>query len=112
MRARSFGSSCLLRNSGPCGHSIMPQERVDLRLAAAEGDERLERGAAAAGGEHLAAELRADLGGEDARLLERAGGVRREHLGPLVAVIARRVAAREDGRELVWKAGVVGGGAR
>jgi hypothetical protein len=36
-------------------------------------------------------------------LLEAGEGIGREHLGPLVAVVARRVAAREDVEKLCWK---------
>src|SRR6476619_8486500 len=89
------------------GHSIMAQKRVDLGLAAAEGDEGFERRAAAAGGEHLAAETLAGGGVEHAVLLEGAEGVGGEHFRPLVAVAARGVRAGEDMGELVGEA-VVG----
>ena len=54
--------------------------------------------------EDLAPEARADLGVEHALLLEQAVGVGRQHLGPLVAVVAGRVAAGEDVREAVREA--------
>src|SRR6202521_5488348 len=94
--------------SGPSGgrHSIMTQKRVDLRLAPAESDEGFEGRAAAAGAKHLTAEAFTDLGVEHSALLERAIGVRRKDLGPLVAVVARGIAAGEDVGELVGKAAV------
>src|SRR4051812_2076691 len=90
------------------GHSIMAQKRVDLGLAAAEGDKGFERGTAAARSQHLTAEARAGLRIEHAVLLEGAVGIGRKHLGPLVAVVARGIRAREDVGELVREA-VVGG---
>src|SRR5258706_174980 len=89
------------------GHSIMAQKGVDLGLAAAEGDEGFERRAAAPGGQHLAAEALAGGRVEHAVLLERAVGVGRKHLGPLVAVVARRIGAGEDVGELVREAVVL-----
>src|SRR4051812_30899539 len=83
------------------GHSIMAQKGIDLGLAAAEGDEGFEGGAAAAGSQDLAPEARARAGIQHAVLLEGAVGIGRKHLRPLVAVVARRVAAREDMGELV-----------
>ena len=57
--------------------------------------------------QHGAAEALGRGAVEDAGLLERRERVGREHLGPLVAVVARRVAAAEDVRERVREA-VVG----
>src|SRR6185312_586689 len=90
-------------------HAAVPEERIDLRLAPAEGAERLGRGAAAADGENLVAEARAGariehalrVPGRIARFLERAERIRRQDLRPLVAVVARRIAACEDVAEAV-----------
>src|SRR5690606_27943217 len=93
-----------------CGldHAIVTQQRVDLRLAAAEGDERLERRPAAADAEYLVPEAPARFGIEHAVLLEQAVGVGGEHFGPLVAVVTRRITACEYMREVVRKAVVRG----
>src|SRR3954466_10504485 len=79
-------------------HPIMTQKRIDLRLAAAEGDEGLEGRPASAASEPFPPETCADLGVQHAGLLERAVGVGRKHLGPLVAVVAGGIAAGEDVR--------------
>src|SRR5688572_15376601 len=89
-------------------HSIMAQKGVDLGLSAAEGDERLERGAASPAREHLVTEAGAGLRIEHPGLDERLVRIGGEYLGPLVAVVARRVSAREDVLELVREAVVVG----
>ena len=90
-------------------HPAVAQQRVDLGLAAAEGLEGFQRRAAAAHCQDLAPEALASLGVEQAALaraglLEGGEGVGRQHLGPLVAVVARRVAAGEDVREAVREA--------
>src|SRR5262245_28549300 len=78
------------------GETHLPQQRLDLRLASAEFDERLHRIAAAAALEDRLLEPVRGSGVEDAVLLKRAERVGRQHLGPLVAVVTGRVAARED----------------
>src|SRR5262245_39604266 len=88
-------------------HTIVTQQRVDPRLAPAEGLERLDRGAAAADGENFVAETRARAFVEDPVLLEQAVGVRRQHLSPLVAVIAGSVRPGKDVREIVQEAVVL-----
>src|SRR6266498_131185 len=95
------------RSSGG-DHTIVPQQRVDSRFAAAKRLERFERRTAAADGEDLVAEARTGPGVEHALLLEQAVGVGREHFGPLVAVVAGRVATGEDMREIVQEAVVSG----
>ncbi|KAF1858236.1 hypothetical protein Lal_00014736 [Lupinus albus] len=85
------------------------RQRVDLRFAAAEGLERVERRARAAHGQDLAVEALARLVEQRSAarfdgFLERRIRVRRQHLGPLVAVIAGRVAAREDVAERMLEA--------
>src|SRR5690349_25160931 len=85
-------------------HAAMPEQCVNLGLAPAEGAERFRRGPAAANREHFVAKARAGIRVEHAvsvlagiaRFLKRAERVRREHFGPLVAVVARRIAAGAD----------------
>ena len=76
------------------------QQRLGARLAAAEGAEHLQRMAAAAERQHRVAEAAAGRGDRrgvvEPGLLEGREGVGGQHLGPLVAVVAGRVAARED----------------
>jgi hypothetical protein len=90
-------------------HAAVAQEGIHLRFAAAEGLEGFERRAAAADGEDLVPEALAGLGVEHAALgaaalLEGGEGVGGQHLGPLVAVVAGRVAAGEDVAEAVGEA--------
>src|SRR6476660_2309747 len=82
-------------------HTIVPEQRVDARLAPAEGAERFRGRPAAADRENFVAEALPGARVEDAVFLEEGIGVRREHFRPLVAVVARGVAAREDVREAV-----------
>src|SRR5262245_47511209 len=83
------------------GDAGLLQQRVELWLTAAEIDERVERLAAAARREHRAPEALGRGSVEHAGFLERGERIGREHLGPLVAVVARRVAAAEDVTERV-----------
>src|SRR6185312_2719887 len=89
--------------------AVAAQQRFRLGLAAAEGDEAFQRGAAAAHREHFATEARAGGGVDHAagflrRILERAERVRTEQLGPEITVVAGRVAAREDVAERMREA--------
>src|SRR5579862_4684236 len=90
------------------GHSLMAQQCVDLWLSAAKGFERIHGAAAAAGFEDrlavLASGLDAGLAVGARCFLERRVGVGAQHLGPLVAVVAGRIAAREDVAEGVGRA--------
>src|ERR1700685_3028017 len=80
----------------PGGDPVCLQQRGDLRLTAAKLDERLERIAAAATRQD--AVEKAPRGGaiECPTLDERRKCVRRQHLGPFVAVVAGGVAAGKD----------------
>ena len=89
----------------------MADQRLGRRLAPAERLEHLRGRRAAAAREDRVAEPLAELADRglvlEAGLLERAEGVRRQHLGPLVRVVAARVAAGEDVREGAQEAVVV-----
>mmetsp|Transcript_25286 Transcript_25286/g.43133 ORF Transcript_25286/g.43133 Transcript_25286/m.43133 type:complete len:772 (+) Transcript_25286:148-2463(+) len=90
---------------------IVPQQRLYLRLPPPERAEHLPRRHAPAQRQHRGRELAA-LGADrgvvpEPRLLERAEGVRAQHLGPQVAVVPRRVPAREDVREPAQEAVLV-----
>src|SRR4051794_20384290 len=80
------------------GHSLMTQKCIDLGLATSEGLERVHGAAAAAGFENglavSASCLDAWLAVGACCFLERCVGVGAQHLGPLVAVVAGRIAAR------------------
>src|SRR5690554_7278181 len=89
--------------------AAVAQQGLDAGLAAAEGAEQLRGIPGAALLEDLSAEAPARLRVEDTRFLEGAPGIGGEHLGPLVAVVARRIAAGEDMAEAVLEA--VEGGA-
>mmetsp|Transcript_27760 Transcript_27760/g.65566 ORF Transcript_27760/g.65566 Transcript_27760/m.65566 type:complete len:616 (+) Transcript_27760:208-2055(+) len=82
------------------GEAIVLEQRLGRGVAAAEGAEHLGGMLAAAQGEHGVAEAAADgahlLLVVEADLLEGGEGVGRQDLGPLVRVVARRVAASED----------------
>src|SRR5947208_12955357 len=85
----------------------MPEKGVELGWPAPEGDERFERGPAAAPRQDLVAETGARVRRQDAGLLEEAVRVGRQDFRPLVAVVAGRVAAREDVAECVHESVVV-----
>src|SRR4249919_1535598 len=85
--------------SGCSDHPIMPQEGVQLGGPAAEGDERLQGWPTAAARQDFIAKAGADGRRQYAFLLEQAERVRRQHFGPLVAVIAGRVSPCEHMRE-------------
>src|SRR5882757_6481183 len=91
------------------GHPLVPEQRIEGGLAPAESLERLHRWPAAAG---LEDRLPVFSPGFDAGqaifirgFLEGRIRVGAQYLGPLVAVIARRVAAREDVTERVGQIG-------
>src|SRR5690606_31806664 len=106
--ASSSGARRLARRGRAPEQTVVAQQRLGGRRAPAELLEDLHRVTAAAEREHGVAEA---TSGRDQRLLvletgllerrERVGG---EHLGPLVAVVARRVAAAEDVREAAQEA--------
>lgn len=81
-----------------------PQEGIELRLSAAEGNEILDGIAARAALENFREEPPARLRVENAFLFESAEAVGREHFRPFVAVVARGVAARENVREALREA--------
>jgi len=83
---------------------VLREQRLEPRLASPEFDEQFHRGAAAALREDGVAKAPGDVGIGQPFFLERAEGVGRQHFGPLVAVVARRIAAREDVRKAVRKA--------
>src|SRR6266581_1816363 len=85
----------------------MPQQGVDLWRPAPKGYERFQRRPASAPRQDLVPKPGAGLRREHALLLEQAVGVSREDLRPLVAVIAGRVATREDVAERIRRAVVV-----
>src|SRR5262245_17562235 len=90
-------------------HAAVAQPGVAFRSPTAEGLEGLQRGARAADRQHFACEAFAGLAVEHAAellagFLEGGEGVGGQHLGPLVAVVAGRVAAREDVAEAVREA--------
>src|SRR5450631_953388 len=96
----------LLRASRRAAQALVAQECINARFAAAEGPKAVERAAAAARLEHVLAQTPAGLDAEHPAvfgrcLLKRTPGVGRQHLGPLVAVVARGVAAVEDVRKRV-----------
>ena len=74
----------------------MSQQGIDFRLAAAKGDIGVHDVATAADLQDLGAESLRRLRVENPGLLERTESVGSENLGPLVAVVSGRVAARED----------------
>src|SRR5690606_15150196 len=78
---------------------VAPQQGVRVRLAAAEALVELHRVLGAPALEHVLAKTRRHLAVEDAPLLEELERVGVEHLGPLVAVVTGRIAAREDVRK-------------
>ena len=92
------------RQASPASDAVQLSSGCDVRLAAAELDEGLERIAAAAAREDAVEEALRRGAVEDAALLEGREGVGRQHLGPLVAVVAGRVAAGEDVAEAVREA--------
>ncbi len=92
--------TCASGRLGP-GDAVQFQERLDLGFAAAEFDERLERIAAAAARQDAVEETRGGRAVEGAWPKECAEGIGGQHLGPLVAVVTRGVAAGEDVREAV-----------
>ena len=83
-------------------HPVMPQQRVDA-AARARGTRRTTPAPAGCRPRaRISSRKRSPaLGIEHAVLLEQAVGVGGQHLGPLVAVVARRVAAGENVREAV-----------
>ena len=76
------------------------QQRIHARFAATEGDKARHAGAAAAGREDFVAEAGTGRRVEDTFFFKSREAVRREDFRPFVAVIARRIAAREDMAEL------------
>ncbi|KAG1321151.1 hypothetical protein G6F63_013922 [Rhizopus arrhizus] len=82
----------------------MAQQRVDLRRAATEGLEVLRSRTAAAARQDFIAEARTGFSQCLRCFLERGVGIGAEHLGPLVAVVTRRVATGENVAELVREA--------
>src|ERR1041384_4261667 len=68
--------------------SLVPQQRRDTWFTAAEGLEAVDRVATAPDFEDLAAKASSGVAVEQTALLERAVCVGRQHLGPLVAVVA------------------------
>src|SRR5690606_38507258 len=89
------------------GDPRLLEQCVGLGRTPAERDERVERLAAAADAENALAKALGRRAIEHAGFLERGERVGCEDLGPLVAVIARRVAAAENVAESAWEA-VVG----
>src|SRR5262245_40901193 len=91
------------RSADPCStaHAAVPQQSLHPGLAAAKRDERFQRWPAPAHAEDLIPEALPGAGIEHTVLLEQAVRIRREDFRPLVAVVARRVAAGEDMREIV-----------
>src|SRR6187431_1381167 len=82
------------------GQTAPLQQRSDLRLASPEFFVEDHGVVGAAGRENVFAEL---VGGrliEQSRFLERLEGVRVHHFGPYVAVVARRITARENVAEV------------
>ena len=94
MDAASRVSSVRPTASG--GDAEVPQHRVDARGTAPEGLEAVERIAAAADLEDLLPVAPAGVEIEDAGFLEGAEGICRQHFGPRITVVARRVAAAEN----------------
>src|SRR5690554_7737802 len=82
----------------------MAQERLHRRYTAAEGDEQLHGFAAAAPGQDVCSSDLAGLGIEDALVLEAREGIRRQHLRPLVTVVAGRIAPGEYVCEAILEA--------
>src|SRR5690606_34732394 len=88
--------------SGCLDHSIMAKQGIQFRVPSSERAKRVDGRSATAYRQDLVEEAPAGFG--DARrrvrpghgLLERGVGVGRQHFGPLVAVVAGRVAAGED----------------
>src|SRR5262249_8212148 len=96
-RPRRYGS-----RPEPSGRdAVLLEQRHDLGLATAEFDERLERIAAAATRQNAVEKASRSVAIERAALDESAEGIRRQHLGPLVAVVAGGIAAGKDMREAV-----------
>src|SRR3569623_2309273 len=87
-----------------CRNAAVPQQRVDGRLAAAELAAQLHGFARTALLQYGGQKTQAGVAVENALLLEGGERVRRQHLGPFVAVIAGGVTAGEDVREAVRKA--------
>src|SRR3954471_2048945 len=82
------------------GHALVAQQRVQCGLAPTEGLERFDRRAASAGLQDRLPVFSPGLHAWQAifvgALLERRISVGAEHLGPLVAVVAGRIATREN----------------
>src|SRR4051812_9678516 len=81
------------------GHSVVPEQCIDTRRAAAKRNEGLERRPAAANGQDLVAEALPGIGIEYAAFLKKAERIGRQHFGPLVTVVTRGISAREYVRE-------------
>src|SRR5262245_20775007 len=105
-RSKAFGGSHPQLSRGPCSaaHAAMPEQRFHTRLPSTESDKRLERWAAAAHTKDLVPEALAGGAVEHAVLLEQAVSVSRQHLSPLIAVVARGISAGEDMGKVMWKA--------
>src|SRR5258708_6275687 len=99
-RATPASRGTLLPREDP----VLPEQCRHLGRAAAEFDEGFEGIAAAAAAEDRIQEALRGRRIEHAALLESGEGVRREHFGPLVAVIAGGVTAGEDVAEAVGEA--------
>src|SRR5262249_49316694 len=74
----------------------VPQHRIDVRRASAERPEAVDRVAAAAHLQDLAAVAAPRRAVEHPRFLEGAEGVGGKHVGPRVTVITRGISAAED----------------
>jgi len=80
---------------------VLPEQGVDRRLPAAEGDVSFEDVPAPSDLEDFMPESCRGLAVENSGFLERRECVSGEDLGPLVAVVTGRVAATENVRERV-----------
>src|SRR5690606_16038023 len=82
----------------------MAQQRLDTRFAATEIDKQLHRFATATLGQDLVAELAPGFRIEHALFLEARECIRRQHFGPLVAVVTGRITTGKNMAEAVLEA--------
>jgi len=76
--------------------AVVRQHRVQLRLTATEALEQLHRLFRTASGQNVIEEVLARFAVKDPLLFEAGVGIRCQHVGPQVAVVASRVAASKD----------------
>src|SRR5690606_28935526 len=94
-------------------HAAVPQQGIQRRPAAPKGAEGIGSRPRSPNGENLIKEAATSgriqrvacaVGSSFCRLFERSVGVRREHLGPLIAVVSSTVPTRKQMREIMREA--------